>query len=665
MDDNTFVPVIDATKMAALGVKMGARFDDYKKDRRAIEEQWLRNLRQVKGIYDPEILAKIPPDQSTTYPKVTRTKVYGTVARLMEMLFPQTEKNWAIKASPMPDLSQGDLQTVLTQLQQTNPQPSNDDIENAIIAFAGTKAERMEKEIEDQLDEIEYITLARKVVFSGTQYSIGILKGPLVQTRESRTWAPDPLTQQLTAKTIQELYPVYESCSVWDWYPDVSAKTFDQMDGQFQRHIMSRNQVHELAKRADFDSEAIKTWLAANTAGNYKELWWETELRVKADRKNITDLTARKYEIAEWWGFASAHDLKACGIEIPDDQLSMELEANIWTIGNIVIKAKLNPYDAKIRPYHIFVYEDDDLNLTGSGMPQVVRDSQLGVCEAARMILDNGSVVCRDMVEVNTDLLVPGQNLDIYAGKAWLREGTGQEAALPAVKAIKMDGHIPELKSVVEMFMEFADTETALPPPALGDPSKGGSEALRTTGGMSMLMGAAALPIRDTVRNFDRFTTSFITSLYNWNMQFSTNQDIKGDATVIARGSTSLIAKEVRANALTQFSATLTPEEHMHIDTRKMLVERIKAHDIPLEVLVPEAQAEQQIQQQAQQAQQDKQLQDQLIAAQVKEAIAAAFKDISASAKNQAEVQIKTFDSVIAGIESVDRIQNPPKQGAA
>ena len=658
MVDDVVVPVVNVEWMKKLGQKFYSQFGQYKKDRRETEQQWLRNLRQVKGIYDPEIESRIDDDQSKAYPKVTRTKVIGTVARLMEMLFPQTEKNWAIAPSPLPDLSQSDLQMVLDELTAPGedgtapPDPTDEQIEEAIYKHAKTKAARMDKEIDDQLQEIEYITLARKVVFSAVQYSIGILKGPLVKKRESRSWKKDPLTGRLTATTVDGFTPFYEPVSVWDWYPDMSAKEFEQMDGSYQRHIMSRNQLSELKKRHDFYVEAIELWLKNNTAGNYKELEWETELRVKADRKNLTDLAGRKYELWEWWGFVSGHDLKACGVNIPDDKLSMELEANLWGIGPTIIKAKLHPYDEKTSMYHTFVYEEDDINLTGNGLPQVVRDSQLAIAEASRMLLDNASVVCGDMLELNTDLLIPGQSLDIYARKTWLREGSGQEASLPAVRAIQMNSHLPELTGIINLFMGFADTETALPPPALGDPSKGGSEALRTTGGMSMLMGAAALPIRDTVRNFDKFTTSFIGSLYYWNMEFNNNDAVKGDYVIIARGSTSLIAKEVRANSLDQFKLTLDDEERAHVSTRKLLVERMKARDIPLDVLDDEKDVEAKLERQSQVAQEQAAQQTELINAEIKKLVSAAFKDVALATASQSNANTETFNAIVEGVTS-------------
>lgn len=654
MADDIVAPTLNPEGIKALGILLYSRFGQYEKDRKEVELQWLRNLRQHRGIYDPEISNKIPDDQSRAYPKVTRTKVVNTVARLMEMMFPQTEKNYGIEASPLPDLATEDLQLVLDQLATENTAGGALDdsvIEKAIKSFADAKAERMAVEIDDQLSELEYITLARRIVGSAVLYSVGILEGPQTIDKKARTWKPDPITGALKAVAIEKVAPAYEFVPVWEWYPDLSAKMFAQTDGSFRRHIWSRHQVSELAKRTDFIESQVKRFLRDNLSGNYRERHWETDLRSqRSDKSNVNNLSGRKYEGWSFWGFVSGRDLRACGVAVKDTDLDTEFEANVWGLDNVVIKAQLNPYDAQIRPYHTFVFEEDDINLLGTGLPAVIRDSQLAVCEASRMLLDNASIVCGPMLETNVDLLMPGQSLDIYARKNFLREGTGVEAGMRAVNSITLDSHMTELQAIIELFMGFADSETALPPPAMGDLSQGGSEALRTQGGASMLLGAAALPIRDTVRNFDRFTTSFISSLYHWNMQFNTNEAIKGDFQVIARGSTSLIAKEVRGTHLDQFITTLSPDEKMYLKTREVLEERMKVRDLPLTLMEDKEIVDKKLQEQAAQAQATAAGQAAMIRAEVKATIAGAFKDFALAIKASASANADTFEKTVEGI---------------
>jgi hypothetical protein len=172
-----------------------------------------------------------------------------------------------------------------------------------------------------------------------------------------------------------------------------------------------------------------------------------------------------------------------------------------------------------------------------------------------------------------------------------------------------------------------------------------------------MLMGAAALPIRDTVRNFDTFTTSFIGSLYNWNMQFNTNEAIKGDYCVIARGSTSLIAKEVRSINLDQFAATLTPEERMYFSTEKMLKERMKSRDLPEDIMEDPEVVKQKLAEQAAQAQAQAAAQSQMMSAQIKKLVAEAFKDFALAVKAQTGANVDTFTALMEAIQNGDGTQ--------
>lgn len=660
-----FVPVLNPASMKKLGEKLQKEFGTYEKDRKDLELQWLINLRQFRGIYDPTIDKQIPDDQSTAYPKITRNKVIGTVARLMEMLFPRTDKNYAVTNSPIPNLSEADLQTVLnTLVQETNGADlSTDQIEKAIVSLAKEKAKKLDLIITDQLTELDYVALARAVVRSAVLHGPGCLKGPMVEQESARIWTKNAQGQYV-ASTITRNKPYFELVSCWDIYTDLSAKTLDATDAEYQRHIMARTQVEALAERADFLPDQVKEYLRTHVKGNWKEKHWETALRARnSDKSNVTDLSGRKYEAIEFWGRVTGKDLKGCGCNVPDARLTDEIECNVWMIEDFIIKAVLSPYDEKIRGYHWFIYEDDEINLLGNGVPVVVRDSQMAICEAARMVLDNGSVVCGPMLEVNESLLKPGQDLDVYARKIWIRESEDLTAQFPAVREIRVDSHIAELISVIDLFMGFADAETALPPPALGDVSGQGKESLRTTGNLSMLLGAAALPIRDTVRNFDKFTVSVISSLIAWNREFNMGPATDGDATVIATGSSSLIAKEVRATALDQFMTTLTPDERIYLSTKKTLLERMRVRDLPDDLMEEDDVVKSKLAEQARNAQLMGQQQSALLGAQIKSEVAGAFKDLMLGLKAQAGASADTFTAIVEGIINERASQQPAGPG--
>jgi hypothetical protein len=656
-------PVLDLEQLDKLGARLASTFTSYETDRRIHEERWLSNLFQVRKIYEPKVRNMIPADRSKAYPGMTAWMVRGTIARLMQMLFPQTEKNYGVRPSPLPDLSVEQLQQVLDQLVKekagdgdpSQVELTNHEIEKGIREFAKGKAEKMEMKIDDDLQEMEFITLARKVVRSAAIYNIGILTGPFHTKIKARTWEKDVSTGVYRAIEIDKYKPLFEFLPVWSYYPDLTATELSKQDGEFERHIMTRVEIEELAQRPDFLKDRITDYLTRNTSGNYRERWFESLMKSepKSAQAAVQGRQSRKYEVISYWGHVTGRELRSAGVDIPDAQLGNSFHSNVWMIDSTVIKAKLAPLGETIRHHHIFVFEDDDLSILGNGLCDTLRDSQMGLNETVRAALDNASVI-GPMAEVNTDMLAPGQNHSISKHKTWLRESNGgQSDAIPAVRNISIDSHLHELLPLVQLFLSFGDKESGLPPASLGDTSQGGSEALRTQRNASMFLGAAALPVRDTVRNYDSFTMSVISALVAWNKKYDANPDRDGDHNIIARGSTSLIAKEVLASSLAEFKASLTPDELPHIKVRELLKERAKANDIPVDDLMEDEDvANETIQRNAQQRQAAQQAQMDLVAAQVKEVLTKALANEAKASSDQAAVGTSVLQTLIAAINT-------------
>lgn len=127
-----------------------------------------------------------------------------------------------------------------------------------------------------------------------------------------------------------------------------------------------------------------------------------------------------------------------------------------------VIKAAADPFPDGVQMYHTFVFEEDEVNLMGSGLPPICRDSsQLGVCSSTRMLVDNASVCCGPQLEVDTDLLRADQDMTgVKPFKVWYREGNNAVVTGPAVRNIDINSHILELLKIIDLFNGFADKET-------------------------------------------------------------------------------------------------------------------------------------------------------------------------------------------------------------
>ena len=161
-----------------------------------------------------------------------------------------------------------------------------------------------------------------------------------------------------------------------------------------------------------------------------------------------------------------------------------------------------------------------------------------------------------------------------------------------------------------------------------------------------MLRGDAALPFKDIVRNYDSFTQSVIMSMVQFNRQFNPGLAPEGDYNVIARGATSLIAKEVRGMQVDQLAVTLTPEERDHVDERKFIEARFAVRDMT-SLMVSADEAERRKAARAQQMQQQQDQQNQMIAAEVRKTLAEAFKNITQGQKNSAAADAQALTAAI------------------
>ena len=613
--------IISKDRHEQVSTALWAKFNTYSTDRYQLEQQWLRNLRQYKRIYDPEIT--IPEGKSRVYPGDTHTKITGWVAKMMEMMFPAQEKNWELKPTPFPNILQADLDNIIAALEaeqqviaeqtQQEPQPvTSEQIEKAVKAFAEQRARRMEQECEDQLtdESIDYPELCKKVIRRGGIYGFGVAEGPQVRTQAERVWEPDPMTGQFVAVTKKLRRPFYTPLRAWDVYPDLSAPTWSEQEGLFTRKAFTRHGLVLLSKRDDFFGAEIREYLKEAPTGDYKPRSYEAELDVirKMEQTGGT-VKGRLYDVIRWYGFLSGKDLSDLGVDVSDALVSKDVLADVWLLGGRIIKADTAPFGEKVSDmFHVYIpEEDEDGPLTGSAKVEVLRDSQMKLCATDRALMDNMAESASSIKEINNDLIdINRRPSRIVGGMTIHRNGDGAEANYPAIRIYDVPNHTQQLLALRSNILEVFDAESNLPSWRMGNAQPLG-EAFRTSNNMSLMAGGGDMVTKDDVRSFDRFVKSMIGSLVRWNMEFSERDDIKGDFQVQAKGSISLVAKEVRGAALDQLVSTLSPRERVMIDERGLLEDRFKARDLPLDRIKDQDEAQQALdqfdQQQAQAAQ--------------------------------------------------------------
>lgn len=631
-------------QLQALGPVLQGEFERAVLMRRQTEERWLKDFRQYRGKYDPEELTAMGR-RSRVFMRKTRVKVKTIDSRVADLLFPAgSEKNWEIGPTPKPLIGTEQRQQIKQQMldaaaqiieqqkqqqaqqgapqgpnaappqgafpaaptaaampQQMPPEPTDDEVDALVAEFVAKASKKMSKTIEDQLTECRYKDVCVRVVHSGHLFGTGVMKGPLV-TRKTHTHFTKVQEEKLDAqgnpvmgedgqpvmvmrwKPVTELQvvPFVEYVPLWRFYPDMSVTEIEDCRYAWERHFMSRSRMIELSKRASFRRDVIMNHIRANQKGSRSNgLSYDSEIRDIGDRReDASGADNGTYEVLERWGWLTGRQLKEAGYNVADSRIEEDFFSNVWMLHTgEVIKVALSPIDGSTWPYHLYHFDKDESSIFGEGLASVMRDDQAMLNASIRIMLDNAAITSGPQLEMNMELLAKGENPDeIVPWKIWKRTGAHPEQKL--LSAISIPNHLEDLTKMAALFESNADEVTAIPRYMSGENATQG--AAGTAAGMSMLMAAANIVIKDLITAWDEgVTRPFLQGLYHWNMKFNPDDSIKGDYDVKARGTASLVAKEVRARSLNEFSALVAnPLDAPYINRHKLLQQRAEALEL-------------------------------------------------------------------------------------
>ena len=564
------------------------RFKRAEDARNADEERWLRSYRNYRGIYGPDVQFT-SSEKSRVFVKVTKTKTLAAYGQIVDVLFGNNKFPLTINPSVLPDgvaeavhinldpaaEKAGDaMRTPFTQ--ETNKPyligpdtelkpgetmadlrrrlgPVENKVEpvsEKIIEGDGTTpatatfhpamiaAKKMEKKIHDQLQESGASKHLRSMAFEMALLGTGVMKGPFAVDKEYPNWNEngeyDPLI-----KTVPECNNV----SVWNFYPDPEATSMDDAEYVVERHKMSRNQLRSLKGRPYFRDEAIETAIAQSP--DYVRKHWEMKME---DDDTLSE--SERWEVLEFWGFVDTDILEENGVKIPREFKDLvEISCNIWICNGEVLRMVLNPFKPARIPYYATPYEHNPYSFFGVGIAENMDDTQTLMNGFMRMAIDNAALSGNLIIELDETNLVPGQDMSVYPGKVFRRQGG---APGQAIFGTKFPNVAQENMQLFDKARVLADESTGFPSFAHGQ--TGVSGVGRTASGISMLMSAANGSIRSVVKNVDDYLLGPLgKAFFSFNMQFDFDESIKGDLEVKASGTESLMSNEVRSQRLMQF----------------------------------------------------------------------------------------------------------------
>ncbi len=547
-------------RVAGLGQRILGLYHERKAQRITLEQRWLEDIRRYNGEYDPPVLKALQNREygSQMYVPLTRRVVNIVEARLTDLLFPTDERNFSIDSTPVPELVEAEglamqLPPTAPVMGPEGPMTANDALLGIreVRAEAKAKAEAMQREIDDQLRQANYPAVSRRVIHEAMVLGTGVVKGPMVLNRTKKVWVTENGISSV--KRIEDLSPTATQVSVWDFFPDMSARTIKESESDIERHYFTKSGLARLAKQPGFDTQgAIAIANALKTDPAHVRDQNRDAMREASGTQGVPD---PRYAVLEYHGPVEAAELDACGCEGVDIEDPLAIyEGVIWVMENgQVIKAVIEPMDTEERPYSVFCWEKDPASIFGFGLAYEVKDMAESANSSFRAALDNLGLSVGPQIVVNSKVMRPKDgNWTITPNKLWEMIKADADARA-AFAFFQIDSRLSELLAVFDRSKQMIDD---LAGPVMAMQGQEAPSYLDTARGASIAYNAANIWMRRAVRNWDDDVSSELPGRFiDWNMQYNPKKEIKGDMLATARGTSTLLEAEGQANKMGMFMA--------------------------------------------------------------------------------------------------------------
>ena len=451
--EDTNTTDVNTTNIIPFVMERYYRADDY---RELDEQRWLRAYRNYRGLYGSDVQFT-EAEKSRVFIKVTKTKTLAAYGQIVDVLFANNRFPLSVDPTELPegvvkdvsfdpkepeelrgstslstspygfkgdgrDLPKGatakTLEGMLGPLEDKLKDVENLKAEagktttSVTFSPAMVAAKNMEKKIHDQLEESGASKHLRSTAFEMALFGTGVMKGPFAVDKEYPSWDEEG-EYDPTLKTVPQVSHV----SVWNFYPDPDANNMDEAQYVIERHKMSRSQLRALKKRPHFRGEVIEAAIAEGE--NYTKESWEDDLSDYAPEHGI-----ERFEVLEYWGMCDTAMLLDQEVEIPKELEKLdELQVNVWICNGKLLRMVLNPFKPSTIPYMAAPYELNPYSFFGVGIAENMDDTQTLMNGFMRMSVDNAVLSGNLLIEVDETNLVPCQDLSVYPGKVFRRQG--------------------------------------------------------------------------------------------------------------------------------------------------------------------------------------------------------------------------------------------------
>jgi intein/homing endonuclease len=446
----------------ALSSYISTIFEDYKNARKPFEDIWEEIWYNFLGQYNPktttrhkegEISRQSGSQRSRIFIKVTQLKCHTAHAKISKS-FQQ--------GIPFGFIPIGELED--TQL----------DAAREII-------EKRVKVIKNYFHKHKINKVFDDAILSLAIFGTAILKAPVVKqvkdisiVSESEGNIPiETATNPFSIKYQYKNIITVEEVPIWEFFFDPHSKDTESSIGVIQFKRLLPAQFRQFTMRPDFNKEAVEESIRRANVDPGDDVD-KTRIQLGDNYMGKSGEKDKKVSCLDWWGLTPVGMMREYFEQFPNDfskkyleelkdkDDSQYIESNVILGANgIVCKAALNLMGK--RPYHVCQYKTRPNSIVGTGVAELMRDSQKMINSAMRMVIDNKAMSGNGMLGINHNSIdwARTKRPEMYPRKIWYTKGSINPTE--AIKEIKVSDVTAGLLELMGVFLRFADEETALP----------------------------------------------------------------------------------------------------------------------------------------------------------------------------------------------------------
>lgn len=476
-----------------------------------------------------------PGSRSVIFLNITRPYVDAGSARVADMLLPTDDRSWAIKPTPIPRLSP------FMMAQMGGPENAQAAIDQS-VEMAKTASAGMQDEIDDCLNESNWHGEVRQAIEDAARIGSGVIKGPYPVNRSAKMY--QTIEGISTLVQIDEIKPGSKRIAAGSLFPDPACgESIHNGSYIWEREDVSSRQLRDMVKLPGYDKDAILQALKDGPATSSDSP--NTRPSVKSDEQ---------FELWIFYGTCDADDLDSVGVETEDETPKSSAMAVI--VNDRIIKCALNVLDTGDFPYDVLAWQRRTGMPWGSGISRHIRTTQRMLNGAGRAMMDNSGLTASPQIIIGNGVSPADGKMEIRGGKLW-RADTDTQDVRAAFHAFVPPSVQNEMMNIINFSLKMAEDTTGMP--AMLQGIRG--DAPETLGGMQLQDTRASGVLRRLAKRFDDYMTEpHISRYYNWMMQHSEREDIKGDFQIDVRASSALVERDAQQQFLmTLLTAAANP----------------------------------------------------------------------------------------------------------